>query len=314
MKKLIIVLLIASLLLCSSCEPGDKQRGFFGDDEEAGKTFIGGTSGVLMEFTEQRPPFDVFSGGDDPFDVEVELVNDGEYDVAPDDITVILTGIDPSEFGKTQQQFIAKPTDVLEGKKLDPDNNEIEGLPQYILYENLNHLEPVIGTLEYPIRIEACYAYGTNAISRLCYKEDQRQKGGVCEVNDEMETRSSGSPIQVSDITQSAVGTDSFSFSFTVSHKGNGQIYARGTCKDRSNENKVMVRIDTGVPGLTCSGLRDGQSDGEGIVDLRAGEAVIRCRQDVRSDIKGSFVKPVSIELMFNYKENIVTSVNVKQD
>ncbi len=312
MKYVLMVLAITAVLLLSSCTPGDKERGFFGgSSDKTGVTFIGGTTGVLMTFTDQRPPEDVFAGGDDPFDVEVEVVNDGEWTIKKEDVTIVLTGVDPNEFSKTQAAFVKHPDIDMDGKHLDVDGNNIEGLPQYVLFENLNHADSVIGTLEFPLRAEACYAYGTSAVSQLCYKEDLRRDGGVCDLG-EKDVHVSGSPIQIKDFKQTAVSATSFAFSFVVEHKGNGQVYQKGECSGRTMENKVFVKVETGSEALTCSGLRGGTTS-EGFLDLRAGDAVVRCRQDVRGDIRGAFVKPVSIEATFNYKESVSTQINVKQ-
>ncbi len=311
MKRMYAGLIMLLLVVLSGCQQGEKERGF-GQGEGGEKTFIGGTSGLLIKFTEQRPPVDVFAGGEDPFDVEVSVSNDGEFDITKDDVIVVLTGIDPEEFSKVQADFVKGPEADLEGRHLDFDGNVIESLPQYVVFENLNRVDPVIGSLQFPVVIEACYAYGTRAVSRLCYKEDQRVAGGVCEVNEEKPSTSSGSPVQIVEFQQAAISKDAFAFSFKIEHKANGQIYKPGECSERQNLNKVFVKVDTGSEGLTCSGLRDGSSPGQGMLDLREGSAIVRCRQDVRESIRGAFVKPVSVEATFNYKDSVQTQINVK--
>lgn len=315
MKKIhiIAIFLLALAVLAIGCakREGLEERGIFGGDREAVETeaFIGGTNGLLLDFTPGRPRDRVYSGGSDPFDVEVQLTNDGEWDVAKDDVKVTLSGLDPAEFG--YPEAVKSPEEDLPGKFRDPQGTIIPSNPVYVLYESLNREDPVLGETTYPVRADVCYKYGTNVISSLCIRRDLRtREEGVCTVDGPRVVQNSASPVQIVELTENAASSNALAFTFKIQKKGNGRVYRLGSDCDprRINENKVYVEIDTGLPGLVCTGLRDG-TENTGYADLRAGEAILRCKQDV--DVQNDFVKAINIKMQFDYKETISTNIVV---
>src|SRR3989344_4162988 len=69
-------------------------------------TFVGGEEGLGIQFEDQAPPTEVFDMGQDPFNVELRFVNKGEKLIPKDKVKVTLSGLNPSDFGKTEQDFI----------------------------------------------------------------------------------------------------------------------------------------------------------------------------------------------------------------
>ncbi|MCK4669705.1 MAG: hypothetical protein KAT43_00770 [Nanoarchaeota archaeon] len=315
MKKIhaIAIFLLVITILGTGCaqREGAEERGIFGGDKGVEtRAFIGGTNGLLLEFTPDRPLAKVFSGGADPFDVEIQLMNDGEWEVLKDDVLITLSGLDPGEFGYTEA--VQSPDEDLLAKKRDPQSTIIPSNPVFVIYESLNRAEPVIGDTTYPVRADVCYKYGTNVISSLCIRKDLRSREeGVCTVEGSKVVQNSASPVQVVDLAANAASATSLAFTFRINKKGNGKVYRLDSdCNpQRVDENKVFVEVDTGLPGLVCSGLREG-ADNTGYADLRAGEAIIRCKQDVAVD--NDFVKTINVKLQFDYKETISTSVVVQ--
>ncbi|MBD3259700.1 hypothetical protein GF371_03660 [Candidatus Woesearchaeota archaeon] len=319
MKKfLTIALMIAavlSIIIISGCgapSAEGPERGIFGAKEKiSARTFIGGTQGLLLRFTEDRPRDAVFDGGADPFDIEVELINDGEWYVPAEDVTVAISGIDPQEFGL--EDPVKNPEEDLIAKVKDPEGNVIPSIPTYVLFPNLNYESTVVGDVPYPVRADVCYAYGTNVISELCIRENLRATTqSVCEVKESKPVQNSGAPVHVVELTESAASTDIISFVFKIEHRSNGGVYKLGTgCdKNRINKDKVYVEVDTGLEGLQCSGLREGTGN-SGFADLRTGQAIIRCKQPV--DAETDFKKIVNIKLEYDYEDTISTQVTVKQ-
>ncbi|MBW3010918.1 hypothetical protein KY326_01725 [Candidatus Woesearchaeota archaeon] len=315
MRKLHIIamILLAITVLAVGCAQRDvgEERGIFGGDKGTVETraFIGGTNGLLLEFSPDRPRDKVFSGGADPFDVEIQLINDGEWEVMKDDVTVTLSGLDPAEFGYTEAR--KNPDEDLLAKYRDPQGTVIPSNAVYIIYESLNREQPVLGDTTYPVRADICYKYGTNAISSLCIRKDLRSREeGVCAVDGSRVVQNSASPVQVVELTENAASSTALAFTFRIQKKGNGKVYrlASDCNPQRVDENRVFVEIDTGLPGLVCSGLREG-SDNTGYADLRAGEAIIRCKQDIA--VQNDFVKSINIKLQYDYKETISTSIAV---
>jgi len=68
------------------------------------------------------------------------------------------------------------------------------------------------------------------------------------------------------------------------------------------------VRVDTGLPGLTCTGLSEGGSEGD--VTLYNGEKIVTCQQQLDGL---DFEFPLLIELGYDYQEFISTTLVVKK-
>jgi hypothetical protein len=320
MKKinsLTIALTIAILAIivagCAGPASEGPERGIFGGgDKVSTRTFIGGTQGLLLQFTEERPRSEVFDGGADPFDIEIELSNDGEWDVAKEDVSVAISGIDPQEFGVST--LVQNTEEDLIAKVKDPEGNVIPSIPTYVLFPDLNHEAAVIGSVPFPIRADVCYSYGTNVISELCIRKDLRATTpSVCEVKESKPVQNSGAPVHVVEFTESAASADTISFVFKIQHRSNGGVYKLGSgCDkgDRANRNRVYVEVDTGLPELQCSGLREG-TESTGYADLRTGEAIIRCKQRISAET--DFKKIVNIKMEYDYENTVSTQVTVKQ-
>lgn len=304
MRKIIFVLFIA-LFLMFGCQQGKEGEGKL-------TPFIGGTTGLIVTFTADAPPAEVYDGGDFPFDIEVKLQNDGERSIAKEDVTVQLRGLDPVEFGKTSADFTKSPNEELAAKQKDPEGNLIESNPVYVTFDNLNHRSLIAGNLEYPVIADVCYKYGTDAVSRLCIKSDTSQTG-VCTVTEEKPVLNSGAPIQVTTLSESVAGTNKIAFIFKIEQKGNGNVYKPATkCnqeENRANDDKVLVTVTTELQNLQCTGLAEGTAT-SGYVTLRGGAATIRCTQPISAGT--DFLKTVSVKIDYDYSDDISTKILLK--
>ncbi len=274
--------------------------------------FIGGTTGLLLSFVPEAPPEQVFDSGDFPFDVEVRIINHGEYDIPKERTSIKIKGIKPSDFGLNENDFTKNPGEELLGRKKDGQGAILEGTTTYLTFSNFNYLGKLAGNTNYQIFADVCYNYGTTAITQLCVKENMlRDDGIVCRVNEKKTIYNSGSPVHVADFEQSARATDRITFTFRVVSRGNGNIYGRKTnCETtRANENRVWVEVNTGIPGLECAGLSEGTLT-SGYVTLYGGERTVRCTQTVQTSV--DYVKPISINLEYDYLETISTTLTVK--
>ena len=298
-----IILILALLIFASGC--GDKTT----PSKES--PFIGGTTGLLISYDKDAPPAEVYDGGDFDFDVVVKLKNEGEHTVSKDKVKVSLSGIDPREFGLSDSNFLKNPDEDLEGTYKDSEGNKIGGTTTYVVFSGLNHHEELIGNTQYTIRAEVCYNYATNANSMLCIKKGQiDNEGDICMINEEKSISNSGSPVQVTSFTETPRGKNKFNFNFKIEHKGNGGIYQKDSnCEEtRAKENKVYVTVNTGMDGLSCTGLDGGATSG--YITLYGGERIITCTQETETGT--DFEKPVNIKLEYDYKEGISTQVLVK--
>lgn len=308
MKKELIVLFIMAMFIA-------------GCTTDSGSTsdttpFIGGTQNVEISFEEDAPPAEVYAGNQYPFDIILNLDNQGEYDVMMADMSVQITGVEPGLFGLSQLQ--QQPQDDLLGTKKDVDGNIIDGSTTIVEFTDLNYQEDLDATIDnLPIRANVCFQYGTKARSKLCVKQDvlDRKDSDICLVNEEKNVHSSAAPVQITQLRETAQGTNKLAFTFTVKHMGLGYLYNRGTdcADDRTNENKVWINIDTGLQGLTCSGITpDGGSTTSGTVNLGTnGERTLRCTLDVGSVVT-DFEKSISFELIYDYQKFVETALTVR--
>ncbi len=304
MKNYVSIILICVLLVfvfgCDKETPISKES-----------PFIGGTTGLLISYDKDAPPAEVYDGGDFDFDVVVKLKNEGEHTVTKDKVEVKLSGIDPTEFGLSDADFVKNPDEDLEGTYKDSEGNKIEGTTTYVIFSGLNHNEELVGNTPYTIRADVCYNYATNINSMLCIKKGQTDKeGDICKINEDKAVSNSGGPVQVTSFTETPRGNNKFNFNFKIEPRGNGGIYKKDSnCEyTRANENKVFVSVDTGMSGLSCTGLDGGAASG--YVTLYGGERIITCTQETETGT--DFEKPVNIKLEYDYKEDISTQVLVK--
>jgi len=237
----------------------------------------------------------------------------GEYNIAENDAKISITGINPTDFGNPNFENTAEE---LLGAKLDPQGNDIAGGISNVEFSGLQ-ATPITGTVEYNIKADVCYPYGTTTVSKICVLEDllgTTRKSGekpFCEVTDNKDYENSGAPVQITDFKQAATGKDKISFTFEVSHVGDGLIFkSESGCEpSMANKDKVYVKVESGLDGLTCSSI----GGSEGNLNLYGAESQkmsVTCSQTLpaqRSDSE----KQIKISLTYNYKDSVITPVKV---
>lgn len=303
MKKIMVVL-IGLMILLVGCEGGETKVG-------GAKAFIGGTDSIDFDFMEETPPVEVYDGGQQPFEVTLFLENKGEFDVAKDDITVKLSGFYPGDFSSPVIE--KNPDEALDKSYIDPDGEEQKGTISYINFPGFNFAGTLVGNNEYTIRADVCYGYGTRAQADLCILEDlTSREDEVCEVDETKSVDSSSAPVLVENFEEEVAGTRKIKFSFDVVHRGSGLVSKLGSnCNtDLGVKDKVWVEIDSGISGLSCSGLDSGTST-TGYTTLYGGKRKVICMQDVTS-VDGNFEKKTNILLKYDYKEHKERKILVK--
>ena len=307
MKKIILFLVI-SLFILAGCE---KEASLPSGKETP---FIGGTTGLLIDLLDDSPPEEVTDGGNYPFDVVVKLENAGETLIAKEEVSVELSGVDPTEFGLTSADLIKNPEEDLEATRKDSEGNKIKGTLTYVTFPGFNYGSALSGNTPFTFRADVCYKYGTIANAKLCVLADliDVDDNAICKANERKTTHNSGSPVQITSFEENVRGTDKVAFTFEIEHRGNGRIYKKDTeCSGdiRTDDDKVWATIDSGLTGLKCTGLSDG-TDTEGYVNLFDGKRTITCTQDI--DVSADLEKVVKINLDYDYEEDTSTEVIVK--
>lgn len=301
---------VLAVLLIAGCDTGS-----------TGKVnpFLGGTSGVTLEFMPDAPPSEVFDGGDFPFSVVVTLKNGGEWEVPIGKAKLTINGINPVEFGVTDDDMAIIITEPIEESAKDAEGNVIPATLMPIEFAEMVYGGELVGNRLFPLRANLCYEYGTRATSSLCVRanlRDTSSESPVCNVNEDKTVYSSGAPIAVTAFQEAVAGTDKVRFTITITHKGKGQIYKLGSgCNGAlfSNRNRIHIAVDSGLAGLKCTGLSDG-TDTEGYVtlssDAKTEDRVITCTQPIEAQT--DFDQPVNIELTYDYQDHVSTTLLVK--
>lgn len=311
-KNIILVLLTIGLLFLMGCQ-GD-QGGL------SASPFLGGTTGVYIEFEEGSPPEEVTDDGSYEFDALVSLRNDGEYDIDKDDIEVNLYGINPEDFGSFLEELTEQsPSENVNGRRRDTEGNIIEGTPIYVRFppndeDSLSYVSDLVGDRkDFRFRANVCYRYQTLAMAQYCVLRDliNVRDNAVCDPTATKSVFSSGAPIQVANFRQTVAGQDKIGFSFDIVHRGNGYVFEYGeadspaaTCPSdpslrRRNEDRIKVTVEPGLGAITCSGLESGV----GFVKLSQGIRPVFCTLTLSPD-RSDFEKELRITLDYNYEDD----------
>jgi len=276
--------------------------------------FIGGTTGLKLDFVEGAPPEDAYDKGTYPFDVAVILENIGETSVKKEDVLVKISGFDPTDFGKSQDFMQQHPEDDLSKTYKNSEGRVIEGMTTTVEFNSFSYNQDLTGNTPFPIRASVCYTYGTTANAIICYREDildiANDEDALCEINEDKTVYNSGAPVHVENFKETARGTNKIGFNFDIKHKGSGDIFEKNSVcddTDRKLEDVVYVTVDTGIPGLSCSSLDTGT---EGPIKLYNDHKTISCTQEVTSP--ADYEKPVTITVEYDYEEDKTTEIVIK--
>lgn len=307
MKK-ILVLILVMIFLITGCTD---------DDSDAPKrSFIGGDKGITFEFLEESPPDEVYDK-EYPFSISVKLENEGEWDIdSREDVTLTVSGIDPLDFSKTKAELTKDVAGSMRSAYKDPNGDIVRGTIDTVDFRDLQYVPSVTSDTRFPVRVDLCYDYGTYANSKLCILDDligarEDLEDAVCNPNENKQVENSGAPVQITSLKESVVSSDRISFSFVIKHVGTGIVTEKDTeCETRiGKRDRIFVKVDTGIEGLTCSGIESGSD--QGYVTLYSNERTVVCTQQLPSD-RGDYEKSISFELQYGYKEHIDKTLTIK--
>jgi hypothetical protein len=276
--------------------------------------FIGGTTGIVVDFAGDSPPAEVDDGGDFPFDIVVELRNVGEHTVKKDDMEVRILGVRPEDFDKSEEDLTQHPEENVIATRKDPEGDINEAPPVYVTFSDFNHRKPLVGNKDFTFRAEVCYLYETTATAQLCIRKNNidPEEGGVCEISEHKAVYNSGAPVTVTEFKEFGRARSKVGFEFKIQHMSNGNIHEKNSnCnQERKFEDRVWVEVDTTFDGgLKCSGLNDGD-DTSGFVKMYGENRIVSCTQEVDTD--SDYETSVDITLTYDYRDDTETTVLVK--
>ncbi len=331
----VAALLICLVIIVSACKGSGSSTG------SAPRTpFIGGTSGLTINFEKDSPPPEVTDDESFRFNAIVSLKNDGEHKINRNDVKINLVGFDPADFGKSFNDMKdVSPDDDLDSKKRDAEGNIVDGTTTFVtIPKNGDSFVPrkFSGNTEFTYRADVCYNYQTEANTKLCILKD------MINIRDDSICRPSGTgtsgrviystsaPVQVTNFRQTVIGKDKISFTFDIVLSGNVDIFwsrdkrtpssgfdlacPRDARARREIESSVGVEI-TEIPvdpifagDLKCGGL---DQDSSGVVKLINNRRTITCTVSLvqeRLDLE----KTIGINLFYNVLDNKETKVLIK--
>tara|TARA_Y100000310_G_scaffold15573_1_gene15626 strand:- start:175 stop:1200 length:1026 start_codon:yes stop_codon:yes gene_type:complete len=329
----LIALSVVFLLFIAGCTGGG------GDISTGAPTtpFLGGSGGLEIGFLEGSPPEEVTDGGTFNFQVVVSLKNVGEFALMKDRVDVDLIGMDPSDFGTSSSELINQtPEDDPTPKQRDSEGNIIDAIETFVTFPetgDFDYTGDLAGNTQFIFRADACYIYETKTVSEICVLENMIDvaNDAICTPSEAKSVFSSGSPVKVTSFRQNVVGKDKLQISFDIVHAGSGNVFVveeifqecpKDPSTRRKKIDKVNVTVKTGLPdtdaaagtsSLNCVGLKDSTSESTstGSVNLVNGKRTVTCTQTL-SGSRTDFVRPVDINVSFNYLESADTEVLVK--
>lgn len=317
MKKVLLIGLIIGMLALTACGGNNNK-------EDIGDTYLGGSQGLKISFANGAPPDSVSDiGGEQSFDIIVDVENMGEDDVETSEALVSIVGFPPKAFNKNVADLKeVQPEEKIEGRQKNPDGTVIESPLVQVVFEDLAYQYAEPGNVQFPVIAEICYLYETNVASSLCIKDNlnKDEEDDFCKVSSSRQVSSSGAPVQVTRIQQSPAGKDKTRISFTVDNVGGGKIFkydSENSCDNTkiSNENKVWVEIenllDRGADGVKCSGLLGGTQSDNGYVLLNKGNSAdVLCT--ITMTERSDRLQPFNIKLTYDYFESIRKDIVVE--
>ena len=327
MKKAIyFILAFAVLFFMTSCSSDNGSTTF-------SSPYIGGDNGLLLEFQQNNPPDEIYDNGLRPFNIVLKIKNDGEFKVTKNAILIKATGFSPSDFGSTSSALTVTSLDTdLEPKSKSQDGTVRPGGETYVTLPktgSLAYKNTVSGTgeLRLPLGVDVCYLYMTKATTLMCVTEDllRPSSDDVCEVNAEKQVFTSASPIKISKVIESAT-KDKIRFEFEITFNGKGRLikpnaksFSQANCDaseydfDKIDTVYVQVDPDNQWGTVRCTSLRNGKTGEVKLFDSNGvKKAIVNCEIPITSSLKGNYIKPLDIEIYYQYKERLNKEIVIK--
>lgn len=310
MKKNILFISIAlvSILFLVSCTT---------TAPKSSTGFIGGTDGLSATFITDQPPAKVYDDNTNPFTIALTIENKGEHDVQPNELLTTIDGIDYTAFqianpNQRNSLRIGKVQKDSTGAVLPGDKNTD------ISYD-ASYKDKVAASSPYSIGMNICYNYQSDALSKVCLRNDVTARPGpkdVCMIEGNRIVSSSGAPIQITTITERPSGKNQVELIIEFENKGKGEVYdpsflSKGTClTDIASglQNKVHAKVffQDATPSINCKQL---DNTNEGTVRLVTNKQRLDCTIDTGSIQATTFEKDLNVALTYVYKDYISTQI-----
>lgn len=315
MKKEWMVIVIAFVIV-SGCQ----QLGFGRQTTPETKpaTFIGGTQGLEIAFSEDQPPDVVLDNNQESFQVSVLIRNKGEYDIPANNLIASLSGIVQSTFGlaslNTKNDFeiygVAK-----EGEAAVPGAEEIISFGQASFKTDLP------GDTTFTLRADVCYNYQTKAVTKVCLKKEPLKPdkiGAVCQIASDLAVENSGAPIHVENVRESTVGGKKVKITFRVVNKGLGAVFEPNTFTNAcvgQEEKKDQLKLTATNPersfAIECPVLNNANA---GTIKLVNKVKDVTCTMDTTNMQDVTFQDLIIVQLDYMYRQAVQIPLRISSE
>ena len=268
------------------------------------------TTALSLSFVDQAPPSTVNIGV--PFQIYIRAENDGGYDIAPGTAKFYLTGIGNNLANVNtvllNQVLLNKATDQQEA-----------GFEIIKFAENTQPTIQINNPFNFTMRVDGCYNYATQTQATICIG----QGDSTCPITGEKITTGSNSnaPVQITSLTEQTQGNKLY-ISFTISNKGNGDVYYSDMDCDKlfgqdSNErnkqllkkNYVEVSVDPGTEqDLKCNLLNSEGGPSTSNSGMFPTGTKVTCSKIIGQETHSS---PITINMAYKYVNGVSKSITI---
>lgn len=309
MKKITILLAIASLLILNGCNgfsSGASYNQGFLEDISKGK------EGLVMNFLPQSPPKQVYE--DDVFPVSVELENIGTYDIKRG---ILLINVENDNLAVTDGS-ISQDLDLV-GKSVGNPYGDKDKLTFRLKAKKLGVQTE---TLTSKIMATSCYKYKTEFSKNVCIDPDFysiKKTEKSCTIKTLEFSSGQGAPIEITRVEPTMVAQDEDfihpRFEITINNAGNGEVIKTESYNDMCSSaqvnyedlNKVSVRAYLAEEELNCKPEEFKLSENE---DFNT----IRCSLDNGIGVSvPAYTSILSVILDYGYTETISKDIEIRQ-
>jgi len=299
MNYLLIVTLIASLLLLTSCEEKQQQTVSAG-------AFIGGTTGAEVTFE----PISVMEEGiytiydSEDFPLEFILKNKGEENIMPGTATLRLMGPAQEDFANIPSWELSNTMEIEIISEFNPTGGE--EIISFTPNNYATYTPDVTGYMDINWNMEYWYDYKTHLIiNDVCFKGDPTNDK-VCNIQETKVYSVSGAPITVTAVSEDTGGKGIVLLRINIQNAGSGESTIIGQEFD-DRFDQIAYSVDEPDKWECKSGGRENEAR------LIEGNAEIICRLKKPLGEDEVYERGVELTLEYVYRELIQEKLRVKE-
>ncbi len=264
--------------------------------------YIGGTLGVTGSFeplgVEEDGTFTIFDT--ETFPLEVTVINKGEYDIQPGDITVELLGPSQSEFSGIASYTLQNSDELDAISDLVPDGGE-----ETISFgDDVKYEEDVNNFVERDWFANIEFYYETELlIPEVCLKEDLTDER-ICDVNEAKTFFVSGAPVTVKSVVEDTAGKGIMALKIAIEKAGTGDLAKPN--EDFGIRDEIAYVIDDDAWECKSSGKVNEAR-------LNDGTAEIVCKLKTALAEDHLSTKQIKLTLQYKYRDIVQETLRIKE-